>query len=134
MREEMCMWPSSPRFVIRLVTLLVLVTASCWAQFSGSIQGTVQDPASAVVPNAKVQLKNTDTNVVTTTTSDTEGNYRFVSLAPGSYQVTVEAAGFNNTSVTFSLETSQNLNLPVSMKLATASTTLEVSGQAPVLN
>jgi hypothetical protein len=128
------MWPSSPRFVIRLVTLLVLVTASCWAQFSGSIQGTVQDPASAVVPNAKVQLKNTDTNVVTTTTSDTEGNYRFVSLAPGSYQVTVEAAGFNNTSVTFSLETSQNLNLPVSMKLATASTTLEVSGQAPVLN
>jgi hypothetical protein len=72
--------------------------------------------------------------VVTTATSDTEGNYRFVSLAPGSYQLTVDASGFGATEVAFTLETSQNLNIPVSMKLATASTAVEVTGAVPVLN
>lgn len=127
------MWPSSPRFVVRLAAVLI-AAATCWAQFSASIQGTVQDPAGAVVPNAKVQLKNMATNVATTATSDTEGNYRFVSLAPGSYQITVDASGFNQTAVAFTLETSQNLNIPVSMKLATAAQSVEVTGQVPVLN
>jgi hypothetical protein len=128
------MSPSSRWFVIRFAVLAVVMSAACWGQFSGSIQGTVQDPAGAVVPNAKVQLKNTETNVASTTTSDSEGNYRFVSLAPGSYQVTVDASGFNTTAVSFALETSQNLNLPVAMKVATASQSVEVTAQAPVLN
>jgi len=127
------MWPRLPFSVFRLIALLGVVTA-CRAQFSGSIQGTVQDPAGAVVPNAKVQLKNTETNVVSTTSSDTEGNYRFVSLAPGAYQITVDAPGFNSTSVAFTLETSQNLNVPISMKLASAAQTVEVTGEVPVLN
>ena len=71
-----------------------------------------------MVPNAKVQLKNTETSVAAATTSDAEGNYRFVSLAPGSYQMTVDASGFNTTTVAFTLTTSQNLNLPVAMKVA----------------
>jgi hypothetical protein len=127
------MLPGS-QFVTRFVTLAVVLTASSWAQFSGSIQGTIQDPAGAVVPNAKVQLKNTETNVAASTTSDAEGNYRFVSLAPGSYQINVEASGFNTTAVSFTLATSQNLNVPVSMKVATAAQSVEVTGEIPVLN
>ena len=124
----------SLQFVTRFAILAVVLTASCWAQFSGSIQGTVQDPAGAVVPNAKVQLKNTATSVAVATTSDVEGNYRFVSLAPGSYQISVEASGFNTTTVAFTLATSQNLNVPVSMKVATAAQSVEVTGEVPVLN
>src|SRR6476646_5673 len=110
----------SLQFVTRFAIPAAVLTASCWAQFSGSIQGTVQDPAGAVVLNAKVQLKNTATSVAVATTSDVEGNYRFVSLAPGSYQISVEASGFNTTTVAFTLATSQNLNVPVAMKVATA--------------
>ncbi len=105
-----------------------------WAQFSGSIQGTIKDPASAVVPNAKIQLKNTETNITSTTTSDYEGNFRFVSLAPGSYQMTVDATGFGTTTLPFTLSTDQNLNLPVALKLAPAAQTVEVTGEAPILN
>ncbi len=125
------MWP---RLAIRVPALFALASVLSWAQFSGSIQGTVTDPAGAVIPNAKVQLKNTETSVVSATTSDNEGNYRFVSLAPGHYQITVDAQGFNSTNVPFTLETSQNLNVPVSMKVATASQTVEVTGEVPVLN
>jgi len=94
----------------------------------------VTDPAGSVVPNAKIQLKNTETTVTATTASDAEGNYRFVSLAPGSYQLTVDAKGFNTTAIPLTLETSQNLNVPVSMKVASSSQTVEVSGEVPVLN
>src|SRR5450432_1552366 len=107
-----------PKFVVP--ALLAVFAVTCYAQFSASIQGTVQDPASAVVPNAKVQLKNAQTGVVTAAVSDSEGNYRFISLAPGSYTISVEAPGFNTSAVTFALETSQNLNVPVSMKVASA--------------
>jgi len=128
------MWPSMPRGAIRFVGLLSIVSASCWAQFTGSIQGSVLDPANALIHNAKVQLRNMDTGVVSATTSDSEGNYRFVSLAPGSYQISLEAPGFTPTTVPFRLETGQNLNLPVVMKVGTASTAVEVTDQAPILN
>src|SRR5580704_11281652 len=100
-REGVFMSPSSRCSLFRFAAVSILATASSWAQFSGSIQGTVQDPAGAVVPNAKVQLKNTATTVVTTTSSDAEGNYRFVSLAPGAYEITVDAAGFTTANVSF---------------------------------
>jgi Carboxypeptidase regulatory-like domain/TonB dependent receptor len=129
------MRPSLPKFSSRWIPLLLVMFAvTCYAQFSGSIQGTVQDPAGAVVPNAKVQLKNAATGVMTGTTTDSEGNYRFVSLAPGSYQINVEASGFNTSTVTFTLETSQNLNVPISMLLATSAQTVEVTAEVAVLN
>src|ERR1700751_3110195 len=99
------MWPSSPRVVTRFLSFLLFASASCWAQFSGSIQGTIQDPANAVVPNAKVLLKNNNTDIAANTTSDTAGVFRFVSLAPGNYSLTVEATGFSPETVTLTLET-----------------------------
>src|SRR5581483_4907429 len=123
----------SPRFATGIAVLFGAATC-CWAQFSGSIQGTVQDPAGAMVPNAKVQLKNTATGVAASAASDQEGSYRFVSLAPGAYEITVEAQGFSTTAVPFVLTTGENLNLPISLKVGAASQTVEVTGEAPVLN
>ena len=117
-----------------LPILFVLCAGLSRAQFSGSIQGVVQDPSGAVVPNATVRLLNVRTQVSSETKSGTEGNYRFVSLAPGAYQITAEAQGFNKTVVKFEIETDQNLNLPISMTVTTATEAVEVTGQAPVLN
>ena len=128
------MGPSAPKAFSRFTALLLFLSTSGWGQFSGSIQGTVTDPAGAVIPNAKVSLKNTGTNVVSITTSDTEGNYRFVSLAPGTYQLTVEASGFTTTTANFALETSQILNVPLAMKVASATQSVDVTAEVPVLN
>ncbi len=117
-----------------LPILFALCTGLCRAQFSGSIQGVVQDPSGAVVPNATVRLLNVKTQVSSETKSGTEGNYRFVSLAPGSYQITAEAQGFNKTVVKFEIATDQNLNVPVSMTVTGATEAIEVTGEAPVLN
>jgi hypothetical protein len=129
------MRPCLPKFLrYFLPALMLLIVLPCWGQFSGSIQGTVQDPGGGVVPNARVQLKNVATAVTSSTVTDSEGNFRFVSLAPGSYQITVDAPGFNTSTATFTLETGQNRNVPIGMKVATASQSVEVTAEVPVIN
>jgi len=60
----------------------------------GSIVGTVTDSSGGVMPGAKVTLTNTGTNERREATADSAGNYQFLNLLPGEYQVEVEQAGF----------------------------------------
>jgi hypothetical protein len=57
-----------------------------------------------------------------------------VSLGPGEYQITATAQGFAEVKVEVSLETSQTLDIPLSLPVATAQQRVEVTGEAPVLN
>ena len=82
-------------WVARFLVVMLFLGGSAWAQFTGNIQGTVVDQSGAVVAQARVDLLNTVTQVSATTTTDGSGNYRFLSLAPGSYKNTVEAKGFS---------------------------------------
>jgi hypothetical protein len=120
----------------RFFTALLFVGASslCFAQFNASIQGTVEDPSGAPVAHASVQLENTETHVTRSAETDTSGNYRFLSLAPGPYQVSVTASGFNKTTTAVHLGTAQNLDVPFHLAVATAKTTVEVTATAPVID
>src|SRR5215471_13178509 len=74
------------------------MSGTVWGQgLTGSIVGTVSDPSNALVPQAKVTVKNVSTNAETQTTTDADGIYRAVGLVPGDYTVTVEASGFRQT-------------------------------------
>ena len=81
---------------IRLFLCLPLVCgAALFAQtVTGSLVGTVLDPAAAVVPNATIQLTNQGTAAIMTATSDAEGVFHFANLLPGTYSVSVQAPGF----------------------------------------
>lgn len=114
--------------------LLALGAVPLLGQFNASIQGVVQDPSGAVVPNATLTLLNTETQVSSTAKSDDQGNYRFISLAPGPYRITAEVPGFNKGSVTLTLQTNQNLNVPVAVNVASATQAVEVTSEAPLLN
>src|SRR5580692_3791839 len=104
------------------------------AQFNGSITGTVQDPAGANVPGATVTLTNVGTGEGRTGTSDAQGFYQFVSLAPGNYSVKTSAKGFADSQQSFTLETNQALNLPVKLTVGSSSETVQVTTQAPLLD
>ena len=115
--------------------LLVLFSAvSAFAQFTSSVQGTVQDPSGAGIAKATVRLVNVATKAAQTTTSDAAGNFRFLSLAPGSYKVTVEASGFAKSEVDITLLTEQNLSVPVTLKVGSISETVMVTTEAPVVD
>lgn len=117
-----------------IILLLVVFAGVALAQFSGSIVGSVADHSGASVAKASVTLVNTATQVSANTSSDSSGNFEFLSLAPGNYQLTVEAPGFAKTAVTLALETNQTLRVPVSLQVKSVATSVEVTAEAPVLN
>ena len=119
---------------IFLFLFFILLTATAFAQFTASIQGIVQDPTGAGIAKASVQLVNTATAVTSLTTSDAGGNYRFVSLAPGSYKITVEATGFAKAEANVTLLTEQNLNVPITVKVGSVSESVVVSTEAPIVD
>ncbi len=119
---------------IRLLALLLLTAGSAWAQFSANIQGAVTDPSGATVGQAKLTLENLVTHVTATTTADAEGGYRFLSLAPGPYKITVEAAGFSKAETTVTLETNENLSVPIALKVGATTQSIEVMAENPLIN
>ena len=59
-----------------------------------SITGEIRDPSGAIIASAMVTARNTGTNVTRTTVSDSAGVFVLAPLAPASYEITVEMAGF----------------------------------------
>jgi len=83
---------------IELSLLICLFGASALAQeFRATLQGGIADPSQAAVPKAAVTLKNLETGIQHETTSDAAGHYVFTFVPPGSYTLTVKAAGFKTT-------------------------------------
>lgn len=118
---------------IILTLAVALCTAAAWAQFSSNLQGTIQDPSGAAIPNAKVTLENTANHVSSSTASGADGIYRFVSLAPGDYKLSVEVAQFAIKAVNVTLQTGQTLNVPVTMSVE-AKETVTVEAETPLVN
>ena len=91
----------------------VLCSPQAQAQFNASLSGTVLDATGAVIPGAKVSLKNNNTQISRDTTSTGEGFYQFNSLPPGNYSVSVTAAGFKAATfdnVSIAAESPRNLD------------------------
>src|SRR3954466_8419241 len=74
--------------------LLVFVSTSLYAATTGSISGTVTDPAGAVLPGAMVSVTNQAQGIQNKTTTDAKGTYSFPILPVGKYDLKVEAASF----------------------------------------
>ncbi len=117
-----------------LFLLLAATITPAFAQYSAGIQGMVLDPSGAGVPNAQVKLTSAQTAQVQTAKADSTGRYRFLSLAPGQYELQTEVTGFAKTSVNLSLDTNQNLEVPINLTIGTASSEVTVTGQPPVLD
>ena len=110
---------------------LVLSMAAFWnlpaQEVVAHIRGTVTDPSGAGVPSAEVKATNTQTNVSTTIMSQDDGSYEFLSLPPGTYDVTVTKAGFRtSTSRNITLTLNQIYNLPVSLEVGEVTESVQV--------
>ncbi len=127
---------TTKRLVLRLMTTLLLVTSCVLAQTSTtSLQGTVTDPTGGAVANAKLELLNVDSKAQRDATTDAQGEYRFQSLPPGNYSLTVSATGFarfERTGLQLLVNTPATAN--AQLQLGQASQVVTVSEDAPALN
>jgi carboxypeptidase family protein len=108
-----------------------LCSTAAWAQFNAGIQGTVADASGAVISGAKVTLVNKETGRKSEVTASSDGLYRFSSLAPGAYKLTVEREGFKKKefeNITVSAEGVASVD--VVMETGVVSETVTISSEA----
>src|SRR3954449_10980013 len=83
-------------FALFTILLFALRPYAVAQQITGSVTGTVTDPAGAAVDGATVKLTNAGTGAVQSATTDHEGNFRFLLLPPGMYSLNVTSSGFKS--------------------------------------
>jgi hypothetical protein len=88
------------KFSLFLAIAVAMCGISAWGQAisTAQIKGTVQDPTGAVIPGAEVKLTQTDTGLVRTATTETDGSYVVTTLPIGPYRLEVSKAGFSKCS------------------------------------
>ena len=119
-----------------LLTATLLITSAAWAQYRGSISGTVTDTQGGVIPGAKLTLTNLQTNETQVRTSNDVGVYNFNALPPSAFKLTVEKEGFQ-TKVMDNLHIipEQPNAVDVKMEVGQVAQTVTVdASQAPLLD
>jgi hypothetical protein len=123
--------PRRPGFQLASLTLVVLMSALSMhsAEVTATLSGTVKDSTGALVSKANVTVTNTGTNASHSSATLVDGSYQFTLLPIGTYQVTVEQAGFRKyVRDGIVLNVNQNARLDVVLQVGAASQVVEVSG------
>ncbi len=120
---------------ILLVWTLIFGAYAANAQVdTGTILGTIKDPAGAVIPDAKVTITNLGMASISVTTTRADGTYIVTPLKIGSYRVSVEVSGFKKTeSAPFDLNIQQQAVVDFALETGATSETVEVTSQVPLL-
>jgi hypothetical protein len=125
-----------PITLLLACTVLVLSVRVAHGQSTfGSIRGTVQDASGAVIPGALVTIRSLDENFDRKVTTNDSGDFVVENLKAGHYRLTVHHEGLSDAVVSsVVLEARQDLRIPFILKIATASTVVEVSDSAVQIN
>lgn len=120
-------------FPILVLVLCLPHQLSAQTTSSGALTGVVTDPSAAVVPDAVVEVRDIAKGTVQSTKTDRDGVYQFFFLAPSRYTLTVTHDGFRKLSLTVSVLLGPPGPVNVTLEIATASTAIKVTGEAPFL-
>src|ERR1051326_1614965 len=116
--------------------IALLWAASASAQLNtGTITGTVTDPSGALVPDVKVAVRNTATNVVRETATSGAGVYTVSDLIVGTYEVIFQAPAFKKfVRSGINLDVTQAIRIDAKMEVGAVSESVEVTGQLSYVN
>ena len=95
----------------------------------------MHDPSDAIVVAAVVTLTATDTGITVQTTTNSDGNYLFAQQKPGTYSVSVSAAGFSTSTISdITLQIGERPRVDFRLKVGAVAEQVHVSaGAAPLL-
>jgi hypothetical protein len=123
------------KLVVWVCIVLVACSVSLQAQTSTSatVLGTVRDVSGGVVAGARVTLRNVATNVTPEQTTNGEGYYTFLRVEPGSYVISVKAAGFQSATVSdLKCDVSKSYTVDVALTVGSTATVVNVTAEAAI--
>ena len=120
---------------LRLAGLFLICTLAAFAQGDrGTITGTVTDPTGAVIPNANVQLTNSETSAVYQVATTSTGNYTLANLPVGTYTLTVDATGFKKFDRPgLVVQVAETARVDAVLEVGSSTETITVNTEAPLL-
>jgi hypothetical protein len=121
--------------VLSLALILFTAAPLHSQEFRGSITGVVSDSTGGALPNAVVIVQNMDTQASFRTHTSSNGSYFAPSLAPGRYQIHIEAPNFKSfEQVGIILEASDNPQVNVTLQIGDVSQQVVVNADAPIVD
>jgi hypothetical protein len=120
---------------VRFIVLPLFMAACAFAQFTtASLAGSVLDSSGASLPGAQVTVRNVDTSLTQTVTTDAAGAFLFSRLPVGTYQLTVEKAGFTTyVQSGMELTVNQTANQTVTMQVGQVTEKVTVEANAELV-
>jgi hypothetical protein len=124
--------------MVRLTQILPLFVACAWAVLAqsdrGTVTGTISDPAGAVVANASVQARNTETGATYPVASSATGNYTIPELPAGTYELSITVPGFKKfIRPGLIIQAAQTIRVDATLDIGNASETVTINAEAPLL-
>jgi hypothetical protein len=130
-----CARISSSLRILVSISVLACCTLTAHAQGRGGISGTVLDSSGAIIPEAMVTAEDVAKGTKLTTVTTAAGFYSFVSVAPGTYNLTVSHKGFDTAvqkNVMVTVDQTNNVN--VRLRVGAVSEVVTVDGSAALLD
>jgi len=100
---------------------------------TGSIHGAVTDPTGAVVPRAKVEIRNPVSGFDRSTTTSDSGVFEFSNIPFNPYHLSVTASGFAPFAQDVEARSSVPVNLAITLQIAGSMTQVTVEGGADLV-
>ena len=99
------------------------------------VGGVIKDPSGAVIPGARVIVRNVESGEVQTATTDSNGNYNVANLRPGNFTLTAAIPGFQTYTVNnLWVRAGRVNNISPTLSVGSVSQTVAVSAQSPELS
>jgi len=120
---------------LRIFVALCVCSLAAFAQTDrGTITGTVSDPAGAVVANAPIEVKNTQTGAAYQTASSETGNYTLPQMPIGIYEITVSVAGFKKfVRQNVTVQATQTVRIDATLEVGSATESVTVNAETSLL-
>ncbi len=116
------------------VSIGFLAAAPALAQSTATLQGTVTDAQSAVMPGVSITIHNTATNQDRSVVTDAAGAYVAAALAPGSYEITAHIEGFQDQKRQLDLGPAQTVALNLKLTVGALAENVTVTGASPLID
>lgn len=114
------------------VVISLIIGAAVYGQGLGTLRGVVRDPTGALVPDAKVTLKEMHTDWMQTAQTDSSGAFVINAVPLGEYTLTVEKTGFTTATRSIQILVDSAPNVEVALALSGTTAQVSVTAQTPV--